>query len=328
MTEQVAQLDSGYDPNKDPSNPIFEPTRRSIQALIDNGEIAGRRLAREASVNETAFNHFLNQKLGTGTRFDRVVDRLNTWLETRERRIAAQAEYPDSPTFCMTQTSNKIMEVLMYAHHAPDMAVIHGAAGAGKTETAREYVRNNAGVCLATISNATSTVHQSLREIGKCLGIKNAASKAALFDTICDELAQTRGLLIIDEAHELSPVSVDQIRHIHDRAGVGVVLMGNDQVYSNMTGGRSAAYLDRVYSRVGMWHSIKKSSSADIEQLLDVWNISDAASRKELRQVAAKPGALRLMGKIIRLARMLAGDAVMEVKHIRAARRRSGKAAA
>ena len=115
MTDNVTKLQPGHDPNKDPENPEFEPTRRAIAALINDGEIAARRLARESGNNEAAVNHFLNRKPDTGTRFDRVVDRLNQWLDTRDRRIASQARFPEAPKFVLTPTSERIME----ANHNP-----------------------------------------------------------------------------------------------------------------------------------------------------------------------------------------------------------------
>lgn len=330
MKETVTQINGSTDPNKDPNNPAWDAVRTTVTELISEGEISGRRLATESGVSESALNQFINRKEGH-TRYDRVTDRLQMWLDTRQRRQAAMAAFPDAPGFRLTNTSQRIMDAFMFAHHMPAIAGVCGAAGIGKTETAREYVRNNSGVSIATMSKATRSVNLALREISKGLGVSGGRTQAHLFDAICDELKQTRGLLIIDEAHDLTADAVDQIRKIHDRAGVGIVLMGNETVYSDMTTGKKAAYLDRVYSRVGMWLKLSTARRAanvhldmDANTLLDAWKIQEAASRKELLQVASLPGALRLMVAVIRFARMLAGDSELQAKHIRIARKKMG----
>ena len=43
-------------------------------------------------------------------------------------------------------------------------------------------------------------------------------------------LEGTKGLLIIDEAQNLFPKAMDQIRSFHDQAEIGIALVGNQTV--------------------------------------------------------------------------------------------------
>ncbi len=318
------------DPNKDPDNPAFEPTRAAVQALFDAREINLRRLSREAGISESAISQFLNRK-ASNTRYDRVVARLDTWMQTRERRVAAQAEFPDSPGFRLTATAERITDVFLYAHHAPDIGGIYCGVGLGKTEAAKEYVRNNSGVCLATMSTVTRTPMAALREISKCMDMRQRRTQAELYDSICDTVRQSKGLLIIDEANHLTGAAIDQIRAIHDRANVGIVLMGNEQIYAGMTRLKTADFMAQSYTRVGMWLNLEPNHPAylkrlkkDADILLDAWGNEPSDCRTLLHEVTQKPGALRLMVKVMRFAKMLAGDQDLAAKHIRIARKKMG----
>jgi DNA transposition AAA+ family ATPase len=316
MSETITQLRPG-DFN-DPGNPAWEPVRSAVQALIDAKQAGARAIAAESGVSETALSQFLNRKY-TG-RNDRITDRLQLWLDTYHRRAAAEAEIRTGPGFVLTPTAERVLDALTYAQMAPDMVAIYGGAGLGKTEAAREYVRTNTGICLATMTPATSTVYLALAEVGKCLSVKPGRSKAHLMDSICEVLAERRGLLIIDEAQQLGPTALDQLRAIHDRAGVGIAFMGNEQVFSNMTGkGSRAEYMAPLFSRVGMRRHLRMPTDADTHALADAWQITEREPRKLLRQIAHKPGGLRGITKTLRYAHMLAAGQSIEARHIRSA---------
>lgn len=324
MNSKVTKLKNANAPNNnDPNDPAWEPVRKQIQELLDNKVISARKLSQESGNNETGVNQFLNYKY-TG-RNDRINERLQTWLDTHKRRMEAEKEIPDGPGFVLTKTAIKIEETLTYAHMAKDIALVFGISGVGKTETFREYVRNNSGVCLATMTPSHVTVAKSLREIGKCLGIGPMRDNAALYDAVSDALMGTNGLLIIDEAQHLGTAALDQIRQIHDRAGCGIVFAGNEQVYTNLTGSRRAEYLAPLFSRCGMRTRLKASMAVDARTLGNAWGIEDATSLKLVVDIAKKPGGLRLITKTLKLAHMLAVNKEgLEPKHIRAAWHRLG----
>jgi len=320
MSSNVAQISDQTDPNKDPNNPEWEKTRVIIQNMLDNKTITQKRLSKESGNSETALNQFLNRK-ESNTRYDRVNDRLLTWLDTYTRRAEMKKEIPDGPGFILTPTANRIIQTLEYAHVAPDMAIIYGASGVGKTETFREYARNNPNVCIATMTPSHATVSKSLQEIGKCQGLRQMRDSASLYDAICESLKDRNAILIIDEAQNLGNKSLDQIRQIHDKVNCGVVFAGNDQVYTNMSG-RRAEYLDRVYSRVGMKTRLNRASQKDAEAIIHGWGITDKVCTGILLKVSTKPGALRLVSKVIKFAYLISQGDQLESRHIRCALKR------
>lgn len=300
----------------DPNDAAWEAIRSTCQQYLDNKIVNQRQLSKESGVNESALNQFLNRKY-VG-RNDRISQRLQNWIDTNQRRVEAQAEIPTGPGFIYTATAQKIEETLTYAHMAPDIALIYGAAGVGKTEMFREYARNNAGVCIATMTPAHATVNKALIEIGKCVGIRPMRDTSSHYDALCKALEDRRALLIIDEAQNLGNKALDQIRQIHDRVECGIVLAGNDQVYTNMSG-RRAEYLDRIFSRVGMKTRLKEATQQDAAMLIEAWGISDSESTGLLLKISKKPGALRIMTKVLKLSHMISEDDKVQPKHIRAA---------
>lgn len=312
---------TSFNDRYDAADPYFDLMHGVIKDLIFNGTINERNIAKESGVNASALNQFLN-RTKSKTRFDTVHDRLQTWYDTFQRRLEAEKELPDGPGFIHTNAAERIENAITYAHMANDISLIYGGAGVGKTETFREYVRNNSGVCLATMTAVHSTLKASMAEIGKCLGVKHAKDNASLFDQICEQLKAKRGLLIIDEAQHLHIRSLDQLRQIHDATGCGLVLAGNEQVYSNITGGNRAEYLDRLYSRVGMRTRIQGVIPGDAEKIASAWGITDEAIISIIIDISRRPGALRTVHKTIKYACLLSGNRKPQTKHIRAAYKR------
>ena len=318
MTETVTPLEE----------PWVGEVRERINHLIDSGEVSAAQISRESSVNSSTLSQFRAGKYPG--RNPLIAERLRTWMETHQRRKEARKAIAEGPGFVLTRTAEQVLDTLTYAHMAGDIVLIYGGAGTGKTEALREYARSNAGVCLSTMTPAHATVATSLREIGKCIGVQPRRDNAALFDAICQGLADQRGLLIIDEAQHLGTKALDQIRSIHDRVGCGIALVGNEQVYGRMTGGTRAEYLDRLYSRIGMRTRLGRVREADARAIAAAWGIEDSTAQRLLTGIARKPGGLRGLSKTLVLASMMAGGGnPVEPKHIRAAwKRLAGEVAA
>jgi DNA transposition AAA+ family ATPase len=92
-----------------------------------------------------------------------------------------------------------------------------------------------------------------------------------------------------------------------DQAGIGIALLGNETVYARLEGGTRAAQYAQLFSRVGMRLARPRALKGDIEKLLDAWEIGGREERALLLAIAKKPGALRNLTKVVRMAHMLAG---------------------
>lgn len=280
---------------------------RPLRALVrdaietDPGLSQGK-VAKEIGqgVSSATLSQWLNGSYaGNNARIESLV---GNWYETYQERRARNG-LPDAPDYIATPTAEKIEAGLRYGQLAQDIVIIYGPAGISKTKTCQHYQTQAPGVVMATMTPATCSVVSCLEEIAGALNIRDTPrSAAALQRLIVTRLRNTNGLLIIDEAQHLTVQALDEVRSIHDTCLIGVALVGNETVYSRMTGGNRAPYLDRLFSRVGKRVALRGATDADIEALIGAWKIHDANCRTQIREIARRPGALRVLTKVLRLA--------------------------
>lgn len=288
-----------------------------VRGLIEAGEAKQSRVAKEAGVSTSALSQVLAGTYAADPA--RIVERLSAWLSAREARAATRL--PQAPGFVATATAQRVMAALAYAQMAADVAVIYGAAGVGKTMAVAEYARTHPSVWVAVMTPGHAGVTAALEEVAAAVGLKDIPqSPARIHREIVARVRETGGLIVVDEAQHLSVAALDALRSIHDAAAVGLALVGNDLIYTRMTGGSRAAYLDRLFSRIGKRVSIRKAQDADIEA---VAKAAGGEPWREVLEIGRQPGAIRAVVKVLRLAQMMAAAAgeALSAAHVAAARR-------
>ncbi|EOW9251092.1 TPA: DNA transposition protein, partial [Vibrio cholerae] len=103
-----------------------------ISALIEAKAVTGAQIAKEISVSPATLSQIMKGTYAADP--SNVIDKLEKWLRMREQR---QSTPNVNPGFVMTETAKQIMADLTYAQITESFAVIFGASGVGKTETAR-----------------------------------------------------------------------------------------------------------------------------------------------------------------------------------------------
>lgn len=298
-------------------------TLKQVRAEIEKRGITQGQVAREIGLSPTTLTQLLNGTYGADP--SNQLEKIVRWLVALKDQDHVRGQLPSVPDFVLTPTSSRVMAALGYAKLAGDIAVIYGGAGLGKTTTVREFQRSYPNVWIATMSPAKASVAAAFEELCVAVGFRSPAMGAARQQRDIERrLAGTEGLLIIDEAQHLSIPALDAIRAIHDATGVGIALVGNEAVYARMTGGNRAAYLDRLFSRIGKKVKLQHPTSTDVETLAGVFNITEKESIALLCQIGAKAGALRSVVKILRLATMKAEGKTPEAGHIREALKELG----
>lgn len=277
---------------RDQLNAIMSADKRLTQA----------QLSREIGVSASALNQWFKGVYAGDN--DGIEAKLRMWVDAYQQRRATGEQMPTAPSWVQTATGQRIIGALGYAHVASDIAVIYGGAGLGKTSAIKQYAGNALNVWHVTMTPASASVVTALEEICAALGLNEQGGAAKLHRAILRRVRGTGGLLVIDEAQHLSVAALDQIRSIHDAAEIGLAFVGNEKLYASMTGGNRAADLSRLYSRVGKKLSLRQSTEADIASLIAAWGIDDTKCRATLIEIARKPGALRTLTKVLRLASM------------------------
>lgn len=181
------------------------------------------------------------QYAGDVASLDQKVDE----MIARHKEKVSEAKY--NSEFVSTFTARCGMDVIKYAHIEGTLNVIYGAAGLGKTEMLKQYVKENSGAVLIEV-DPSCTSKTLLKRIAKAIGATDTGTNDTLLEAITAKLKGSERVLLVDEAELLSTRSLEFIRRIHDFTGVGVVLAGMPRLLINLKGKNNE--LAQLYSRV------------------------------------------------------------------------------
>lgn len=290
----------------------IELMRTDARSIITGARISQSAAAQEANVAPGTFNAWLaGSYKGDNAK---VAAEVGKWLEARRQRNRIKAIVPVAPSFIETKTGREILDLLQFAQTLKDMGLIVGSPGVGKTIAVDFYRATRPSVYVATMEPAKSSVHHLLLELANVLKISEK-SAIAISDAVIKRLRDRDALLVFDEAQHLQSAAIDQIRTIHDKAGCGVVLVGNESVVSKLGDPERTPQLAQLYSRIGLRLNINRPKQADVDALTAAWSVSDKEERQFLKLVANKPGALRALTKtLVAAGAMAAGHE--EARHL------------
>lgn len=274
-----------------------------------NSGIAQSRLARETGIANSRLNQWFAGKYSGKT--EDILAKLELWLKgISERRAAASSGLiPESPDWKPTPTAENIKAILKYAHRMADMCIVYGGAGLGKTITARRYQEDFPNVWIATMTPSVMSVSACFERVANAVGIINIPISASRSENaIISQIKGSAGLVIIDEAQHLSVTCLDALRGLYDASGIGFVFMGNERIYTQLTGGSRKAHFAQLFSRIGLQLRLTAPMNGDIDTLLDAWGVKDKQARAICREIGVKAGALRGLAKVLRQARFMLGE--------------------
>ncbi|MGS3182324.1 AAA family ATPase [Aeromonas taiwanensis] len=273
-----------------------------VKALLEQSTVTQAQIAKEIGVSGSTVNQLLNGNYKADPTV--MVQKLANWLTARDQR----ADAPRDPGFVMTETAKQIMADMGYALTTQSIVIIHGISGVGKTTALREFQRNNNNVWVITTSPSRATMTECLYELAMELGMDNAPRlRGPLARALRRRLRNTKGLIVVDEADHVDRPTLEELRILAEEVEVGLVLVGNSRVYTQLTGGPRSEDFARLFSRIAMKRALTKAKKADVLAFASAWNITGAAELDLLLRISERPGALRLVSKNLKLAVMYSG---------------------
>lgn len=273
-----------------------------IKALLEQSIVTQAQIAKEVGVSPSTINQLLNGNYKADPA--PMLQKLANWLTARDQR----ADAPRDPGFVMTETAKQIIADMNYALATESIVIIHGISGVGKTTALREFQRQNNNVWVITTSPSRSTMTECMYELAMELGMENAPRlRGPLARALRRRLLNTKGLIVVDEADHLDRPTLEELRILVEEVGIGMVLVGNSRVYTQLTGGQRSEDFARLYSRVAKKRALTKAKKADVMAVASAWNIEGDAERSLLVQISERPGALRLVSKNLKLAVTVSG---------------------
>jgi DNA transposition AAA+ family ATPase len=203
------------------------------------------------------------------------------------------------PDFIETTVSKTIWGVLDHCYHAPDMGLIIGSSGLGKTKALQEYKRQTYFPHIITCSIATRSLGALLHQLGRELS-SYGSSNYETVELITSTLSHSKNLLVLDDCHFLKWEQMELVRSFYDRAGCGVAFVGQETLYDKMIGNRKTYVWDQLISRVGVHYRLEPPTEEDIEAICQgIYPDLDGRCLEYLFDRARGPGKLRAVTKLL-----------------------------
>ncbi len=273
--------------------------RQIVRDHATNAQVPLSHIAKQVGAADSTFSAYINNKYKGDN--ERITNQVRNWVKSLKLIKLQREILPRQSKFVLTSTATKFMTVLEYAQSTPDVGVIIGRPGTGKTATINHYKTTHPNVWLMTASPSLSQPSAVLDALREVLGVP-VMRYHLMLRQIINRLRGTNGLIVVDEAQFLKPLALDELRGLHDQADIGLVFAGNEEVWRQLSGNGDAAKFTQLHSRVGAKVNVAKPKLQDIADILDVYGITDKEQRDLLSGIALKPGNLRGMFKTYNLA--------------------------
>lgn len=264
-------------------------------------DLSSADLAAHTNLGSSTVKNFIN---GLGANSDRVRAEIERVLDLADRGEILQPGCGQALTvlerqmervrrvskkhgFYVTQTVQRIAEVLDYCAQEAAIGVITGEYGAGKTEAVAAWRRGsgrNVEALVYEFDEFTSGNKVSfIQGVAAALGLENqcgTTSASRVFQAVVNHLRENPCLLIFDQCEMARPRVCQLIRQIWDRtrqAGVGVVLLAAPVLMRRL---KSMPDLGALESRIGIWaplRGVTKEEMAAIVRQEGITDVDDAA---------------------------------------------------
>lgn len=250
-----------------------------------------------------------------------IADSIASFRKLQVRRADIQRN-----EFRPNAISRLISAGLDYALANNSIATIEGESRMGKTASIEDWkMRNNHGRSVLVEVPPIGGPKGLLLEIAKAVGVNRNTATPQLLDSVRRAFNRNR-ILIIDEAHRTlptdrrsMPVSLEVVRHIHDKTHAAVALISTQRITERMKG--STYQFEQVLGRIGMpivlptaldWEDIEPIVTQFLPEL-------SAPLADTLRSIANEPGRLGILVETLKVASRIArkSSSAMAEQHVR-----------
>ncbi len=280
--------------------PTGDALRERVKDLMERNDLRQEAAAKEIGRSASALNQWLSGKYkGDVTAVEADIQK---WIVSRGDAAVLNDTIGTEPRFVETPSAHAYLLALRYSQHGGKFGLIYGLSGAGKTRTVRHYATMRPNVWVMTASPAERTLVPFLKRLARAIGIANAGNGASeITDAIIAKVEGSGGLIVIDEADHVDLTAIEQLRFIHDQTRIGVVLVGNDVVYTQISGGTRQAEFARLYSRIGMRRQAR-CTREDIEAVARQMGVTGRDEIAFLKSIGLRSGAMRNVVQVVQQA--------------------------
>lgn len=233
--------------------------RAELRELMDSHNYSTAFVANATGLAKSTISMWLNGNYNGKN--DKITDAMNNFIQ-REKERSVENDLP----FVDISIVKYVFEIGRLCHTQGKIGVCVGRAGLGKTVAVKKYTKDFQDSILIE-SDSGYTAKSLLKEIHRRLGLSGKGSVYDLMDEVVRKLNQSGRLLIVDEAENLPYRALEITRRIHDKTGVGVLLIGRSILLENLKGYNNQ--YDQLYSRVKYTKIIDRLLIQDVVKILE-----------------------------------------------------------
>lgn len=232
-------------------NPRNERTAAALFDLQRRHNLSDERLGKLLSSSGTYVSRYRNNKFqGDITAF-----------ETNAEALLARYDLTEGDDIDLTEKGycvEPVFSFLELLRSQRELGVGYGPAGRGKTQACKLYAHKHPGTIYVHLYDWTSRKDLVIASIARAAGVRPSKQDANLSVTLVRTLKDSDRLIIIDNAHEMTPSGRRWLTDFWDATQIPLALIGNPEIVAKFEAN------DQHSSRLG--------------RCVDVTNIPDTKS--------------------------------------------------
>jgi len=226
----------------------------AVRAYMSEFDITQAEVARAIGESETYVSNVLglkNTSLPAAKR-DELIRKLNHWIEADFRQRSNKR--PEG--FVHIATAKAIIEAARNVREVGTIGTVVGAAGLGKTLTARWLAGAGdsqlPGTMLVPVDQDCRNAMGLLRKVYAASKLRRNTRKHPALADVIPRLAGSGRLLIIDQAHDLANVTAFKlIQDLHDACELPIMLLGTVDINERTQDDQDPQF-GQLSSRIGL----------------------------------------------------------------------------
>ena len=263
--------------------------REEVRKIVEGDGMSMSAVARACGISAAAVSTFLSGNYKG--RNDKVEKALEAFVRRYREKKATRVDL----AYVHTSVAKKIHEIADMVHTDCEVGVIVGEAGVGKTFALQRYAELNPDAVLIEVDFGYSALWL-FKELCREVGIEHRGQLSEMAAGIIKRLQGSGRLIVVDEAEYLPHKALELLRRVHDKAGVGMLLVGMPRLIHNLRGSRGQ--YAQLYSRVGVYARLEKLSPVDSKAIVDSAVFSANGVYRDFHR--ASKGNTRTLSKLLR----------------------------
>jgi len=253
MLKGVRLPDSGAIPDN-----LRRRVRNIVKDHIQQYTLTYRAIGAQIGAADSTVSEVLNDKYKGDT--DAILRKLNAWVdddEKRRKRIKPLGFYETSvfraarDAAAIAKKNARTQGQTSVNDEQARIVLAVGPSGCGKSVAAKALHAYDPNSLYVRIRQRAGTDTGLAKMIAESANWRGRPGNATTIEFVVEKLRNSARLLIVDEAHRLSPSGYELLRDLADECGIPILLLGTDKIRRRVDSLRMGLgnYIDDQFNR-------------------------------------------------------------------------------